>query len=696
MKWKKNIGTFDSEDRVKLLSIIDSLRELGISDDIPLPQLVVVGDQSSGKSSLLEGLTGLAFPIASDLCTRFATQIVLRRAPLEHSRVKVSIIPGPEAQGNETQRAYLAAFKHTAANSDFDVEHFSSILSDAAQRMGLPKPGTEDVDDLEKRFSNHVLKIELSGPDHPHLSVVDVPGLFHNPTRYQTREDSVIIRDLIESYITDRRTIIMAVMDGRNNLANQEVFRMARAADPTGSRTVGVVTKCDALQVGEEGSILRILQNEVENLRHGWFAVKNRSAKDIKNGVSVEERHANEEKFFKTDPWCELERNRVGIKPLKAFLGKLLYEHIREEFPTLVEEITAKLLESNAELAEFGPARQTPAEQRVYLTKLVNQYETAVDRALAGTYEPSSSSNDPLKLRMHIFNANERFAKGLKEEGYLMPFRAVDDTLDDEYNHEQYSTSEAEPIYTWIRNWYRESRGASLPGTVNPEVVKSLFRQQCIAWSTISENHLSTAAAIVRNFTTALYEKTIEDETIFPRILSKVSPMIESSISAAEQQLSTILADELASTLQTINSTFPIDLQATRLARIDARLRSKGLRDTPYNTSVYSTVKGVAEFAHLSIEDQAVYEIHDLLKCYYSIAIKRFADNVVNQVVERHLLGRESPVKCFCSEQVSALSDVELAGLVADDYETSARRTEVNYKIQRLGKALEIARKANM
>jgi len=48
---------------------------------------------------------------------------------------------------------------------------------------------------------------------------------------------------------------VRAVMDGRNNLANQEVFRMARAADPTGSRTVGVVTKCDALQPGEEGSV---------------------------------------------------------------------------------------------------------------------------------------------------------------------------------------------------------------------------------------------------------------------------------------------------------------------------------------------------------------------------------------------------------------------------------------------------------
>ncbi|QQK43723.1 dynamin [Penicillium digitatum] len=39
----------------------------------------------------------------------------------------------------------------------------------------------------------------------------------------QTEEDRAIIRKLIEDYMTDKRTIILAVMDARNNLANQEV-----------------------------------------------------------------------------------------------------------------------------------------------------------------------------------------------------------------------------------------------------------------------------------------------------------------------------------------------------------------------------------------------------------------------------------------------------------------------------------------
>lgn len=46
--------------------------------------------------------------------------------------------------------------------------------------MGVPGPNTESLENLEKRFSDDILRIELSGPEQRHLSVVDVPGLFHS------------------------------------------------------------------------------------------------------------------------------------------------------------------------------------------------------------------------------------------------------------------------------------------------------------------------------------------------------------------------------------------------------------------------------------------------------------------------------------------------------------------------------------
>ena len=78
-----------------LLSKIDKLFACGVGEYIALPQLVVVGDQSSGKSSVLEGLTNLPFPRDSGLCTRFATQIIFQRS--QESNISVSIIPATGA-----------------------------------------------------------------------------------------------------------------------------------------------------------------------------------------------------------------------------------------------------------------------------------------------------------------------------------------------------------------------------------------------------------------------------------------------------------------------------------------------------------------------------------------------------------------------------------------------------------------------
>lgn len=83
----------------------------------------------------------------------------------------------------------------------------------ASKHMGLPSTASDDSDDdedpPEKRFADDILKIGLSGPEHSHLSIVDMPGLFHNPTPFQTHEDKDIIRNLIKGYVNDHRTIIM-------------------------------------------------------------------------------------------------------------------------------------------------------------------------------------------------------------------------------------------------------------------------------------------------------------------------------------------------------------------------------------------------------------------------------------------------------------------------------------------------------
>jgi hypothetical protein len=156
------VVSLQSKDHEELLNIIDKLRSQGISRYIDLPQLIVCGDQSSGKSSVLEAVSGLRFPTKDNLCTRFATELILRRVATESATV--TIVPDPSR--SEQEIAKLSAFKPSTTVYD----DFGSIIEEAGEAMGL---GSTKV------FSTDILRVEISGPTQPHLTLVDLPGLFH-------------------------------------------------------------------------------------------------------------------------------------------------------------------------------------------------------------------------------------------------------------------------------------------------------------------------------------------------------------------------------------------------------------------------------------------------------------------------------------------------------------------------------------
>jgi hypothetical protein len=108
-----------------LLDKIDRLFACNIGDSVDLPQIVVVGEQSSGKSSVLEGLTGLPFPRNFGLCTRFATQITFRRST--DSQITVSILPGKAR--DQQDREKLQGWKKSGLVS-LDPETFTSIMGE--------------------------------------------------------------------------------------------------------------------------------------------------------------------------------------------------------------------------------------------------------------------------------------------------------------------------------------------------------------------------------------------------------------------------------------------------------------------------------------------------------------------------------------------------------------------------------------
>lgn len=69
---------FISQDMRTLVKKIQDLRHLGIEDNkIALPKICVVGDQSTGKSSLIEGMSEIKVPRSAGTCTRCPMEINL-------------------------------------------------------------------------------------------------------------------------------------------------------------------------------------------------------------------------------------------------------------------------------------------------------------------------------------------------------------------------------------------------------------------------------------------------------------------------------------------------------------------------------------------------------------------------------------------------------------------------------------------
>ena len=147
-----SIEALQSSEQRELMDLVDGLRRAGLSAVLQLPQIVVCGDQSSGKSSVLEAVTEIPLPRKENLCTGFATEISLRRDSVDSITCKIN--PGEDRSEEESNR--LRSFSRTIT----DFQELPSLMDEATILMGLGP---------SKAFSRDVLCIEICGPSRPQL-----------------------------------------------------------------------------------------------------------------------------------------------------------------------------------------------------------------------------------------------------------------------------------------------------------------------------------------------------------------------------------------------------------------------------------------------------------------------------------------------------------------------------------------------
>lgn len=215
---------------------------------------------------------------------------------------------------------------------------------------------------------------------------------------------------------------ILAVIPCGVDVTTQGILKFAEAADPSGARTMVVLTKADlASEKATKSVVIELLLGKRNPLNLGYYAVQNRKADDETSTAS--ERLALEKELFACPPWSAV-ADRCGVPALQARLRELLMYISKREFPHVKTEIETHLRQCRLELEAMGPSRSNQSSQRLHLSRIASKFQSITLCAVNGHYtaDPIFTSAPALKLATRIIELNEALANIVWKNGHVWDF----------------------------------------------------------------------------------------------------------------------------------------------------------------------------------------------------------------------------------------------------------------------------------
>lgn len=350
-----------------LIPVINKLQDVFNtvgSETIQLPQIVVIGNQSSGKSSVIEGLVGKDFlPRGTGIVTRRPLILQLIHVSKNDTETRFQ-----EGSGDAIKAEEWAKFLHTKNKIYTDFDEVRKEIENETDRMGGTNKGVCPEPISLKVYSSKVVN----------LTLVDLPGLTKVPVGDQPEDIEDQIIEMSHKYISNPNSIILAVTAANTDMATSESLKLAKDIDPDGRRTLAVVTKLDLMDHGTDA--MEALCGRVIPVKLGIIGVVNRSQADIN--------HRKEMKDALTDEASYLQRkypsiaNRNGTLFLAKTLNRLLMHHIRDCLPELKTRVNVLIAQFQSLLNSFG---EPVDDKSQLLLQIITRFAAAYCNTIEGT-----------------------------------------------------------------------------------------------------------------------------------------------------------------------------------------------------------------------------------------------------------------------------------------------------------------------
>ncbi|KAI3318618.1 P-loop containing nucleoside triphosphate hydrolase protein [Xylariaceae sp. AK1471] len=335
---------------MKLKACNDTLGEiqlLGVSHVAVLPELVLVGDQSSGKSSLMSALARLNLPTSSvrqsDVTKRNSFPPWAQK-PMVETKVFKTIYEQDSIGIEEVLRWAQVATLNPSQNPEQYVP--SEGIYAKETDLETARRSTE------ARFSPNIVSLEMKGPGFPDLSLYDLPGVF---AIAEAKGDDYlvdVVENLTRKYVDREKAIIMLALPMDHDLDNSRTLKIIRDSNAE-TRTIGVLTKADRPNFNIPDTVaywLAVLEEKKQTVGHGFFTTS------LPPDEGLDTLTAWEDSFFRAGVknWPRAFDNfvhRCGVDELRVYITKKLGEafasslpEIKEKFETRIEEIEGDLM----------------------------------------------------------------------------------------------------------------------------------------------------------------------------------------------------------------------------------------------------------------------------------------------------------------------------------------------------------------
>ncbi|KAJ9210527.1 hypothetical protein DTO166G4_7839 [Paecilomyces variotii] len=572
-----------SQDMRPLVQKIQDLRHLGIEDSkIALPKICVVGDQSTGKSSLIEGMSEIKVPRSAGTCTRCPMEINLSESEpdkLWQCRVilsrKYAYTPSGKYM-NVPTRSLGPWTEKIQEDEVFHVLSDKSLLQRAIKlaQLAILNPGRPssdfqpegDLDDgtgSEVKFSPNLVRLDISAPGFPNLSFYDLPGVINQAEFDEESYLVTLVENLVKEYISQDNCIVLLTLPMTDDAMNSSAARIVRHIPGAKSRTLGVLTKPDRVQSGESlDQWMEILEGKKFELGHGYYVVRNNP------DASVEHSQARDEEalFFNNHPWSTVlapYSERFGVRRLQTALSGLLLEQIQGCLPQVIQQIDEKAerIDTELEMLPDPPSENLPyvlcgklnlLKERIRhhidggssnypMQKIWGQLAQDFKEAITVTrpaatlisenesFKTQPSFEDDSECEMVSIRASVNPQGKRKTPGGSRP---VDNRGNPRAKTTNYTTSHFEYFsgpaknFTWeeIREINRDSYPTGIPGQTDPKAIEMMNRISVQHWDKPMNVFLVVSHKLVRDTLMEQVKHVFAQyqQTALPKVLERI------------------------------------------------------------------------------------------------------------------------------------------------------------------------------